>query len=205
MSVSELPTGSNAPQKHDRTLEQAIGATVKALRRRLDMTGAELATEANISPGMLSKIENGQISASLQTLQALAKALNVPVASLFSAFDEARDCSYVKAGQGVAIERRGTKVGHHYQLLGHTLGGDVAVEPYLITLSEEAVPYTGFQHAGIELIYMLSGKLRYRHGDKTYLLEPGDTLFFDATAVHGPEDLIEKPMTYLSIIMYGKT
>jgi mannose-6-phosphate isomerase-like protein (cupin superfamily) len=51
---------------------------------------------------------------------------------------------------------------------------------------------------------MLSGKVQYRHADRTYLLEPGDALFFDAAAQHGPEDLIEAPMQYLSIIIYPR-
>jgi transcriptional regulator with XRE-family HTH domain len=153
---------------------------------------------------MLSKIENGQISPSLSTLQSLARALNQPLSSFFTPFEERHDCSFVKAGSGVSIERRGTKAGHHYQLLGHSLGDDLVVEPFLITLSEEARPYTSFQHAGVEMIYMLTGKVLYRHDDRSYLLEPGDTLFFDAAAPHGPEELIELPMTYLSIIIYPR-
>ena len=102
----------------------------------------------------------------------------------------------------MVIDRRGTKVGHVYQLLGHALGGDVVMEPYLITLKEDAVAYTGFRHAGTELIYMLTGRVAYRHADRTYELGPGDTLMFDASAAHGPETLIELPMTYLSIIIY---
>jgi quercetin dioxygenase-like cupin family protein len=74
----------------------------------------------------------------------------------------------------------------------------------VITLSEEARPYTSFQHAGVEMLYMLSGKVLYRHADRSYLLEPGDTLFFDAAAPHGPEELIGLPMTYLSIIIYPR-
>jgi len=151
---------------------------------------------------MLSKIENGQISPSLATLQAVAGALNVPITALFSAFEERRDCSYVPAGQGVLIDRRGTKVGHIYQLLGHSLGGDLVVEPYMITLNEEAMPYTGFRHAGVEFIHMLSGEVLYRHGDRTHHLRPGDSLLFDSGALHGPEALIQQPMTYLSIIIY---
>jgi uncharacterized cupin superfamily protein len=42
------------------------------------------------------------------------------------------------------------------------------------------VPYTHFRHAGVEFIYMLSGNVRYQHSDRTYLMEPGDALFFDA-------------------------
>ena len=201
----DLRTGSLAPvDVVNRTLEEGIGAEVRRLRKSLDLTVHELCIAAGISAGMLSKIENGSISASLATLDALAKALNVPVSRLFAESEERRDCSFVKTGRGVRIERRGTKAGHQYDLLGHSLAGEIGVEPYLITLKEDAVPYTNFRHAGVEFLYMLSGKVRYRHADRTYLMEPGDALFFDAAARHGPEELVEAPMQYLSIIIYPR-
>jgi len=203
-SEPELLTGSLAPRDVTPTLEAEIGAEVRRLRKDLDLTVSELGAAAGISSGMMSKIENGSISPSLATLSALAKALNVPIARLFRESGEQRDCSFVKAGMGVRIERRGTKAGHLYDLLGHSLGGEIAVEPYLITLKGDAVPYTDFRHAGTEFIYMLTGKVRYRHADRSYLLEPGDALFFDAAARHGPEELIKAPMTYLSIIIYPR-
>lgn len=203
-AVDELSTGSGAPSANERTLEQALGLQVRSIRRALDLTVSDLASAAGISVGMLSKIENGLISPSLSTLQSISNVLNVPISNLFSGFEEKRDCSFVPAGQGVHIERRGTKVGHQYELLGHALGGEVAVEPYLITLSEEAVPYTGFRHAGVEFIHMLSGEVVYRHGDRNYHLRPGDSLLFDSAATHGPEELLVRPMTYLSIIIYPR-
>jgi transcriptional regulator with XRE-family HTH domain len=202
-SGAALATGSNAPSGH-LTLELSIGRRIRLLRHRLQITANELAAEAGLSPGMLSKIENGGTSPSLTTLQALARALNVPMTSFFADFEERRDCSYVRAGKGVAIERRGTKAGHRYELLGHSLAGDIVVEPYLITLSEDAEPYALFQHEGIEFIYMLTGKVLYRHADKLYPLAPGDALYFDAAAPHGPEELTKSPMTYLSIIVYPR-
>jgi transcriptional regulator with XRE-family HTH domain len=202
---TSLRTGSAAPSElSGRTLESSIGFQVRRLRKSIDLTVAELGAAAGISAGMLSKIENGSISPSLGTLDSVAKALNVPITRLFAEADERRDCSFVKAGAGVRIERRGTKSGHLYDLLGHSLGGATGVEPYLITLARDAVPYTHFRHAGVEFIYLLTGKVRYRHGDRTYLMEPGDALFFDAAARHGPEDLIKVPMTYLSIIIYPR-
>jgi transcriptional regulator with XRE-family HTH domain len=201
----DLRTGSLAPaQMPSRSMEEEIGTEVRRLRKSLDLTVAELGVAAGISGGMLSKIENGTISPSLATLAALAKALNVSVSSLFAETDERRDCSFVKAGAGVRIDRRGTKAGHLYDLLGHSLAGEIGVDPFLITLKEDAQPYTNFRHAGVEFIYMLSGKVRYRHADKIYVLEPGDALFFDAAARHGPEELIKAPMQYLSIIIYPR-
>src|SRR4029079_19032702 len=182
-----LRTGSAAPRELSaRPLEDSIGFEVRRLRKSIDLTVADLGAAAGISAGMLSKIENGTISPSLGTLGALAKALNVPITRLFAETDERRDCSFVKAGTGVRIERRGTKAGHRYDLLGHSLRCALIVEPYLITLAEDAEPYTHFQHAGVEFLYMLSGKVRYRHGDRTYLMEPGDEMLFDAAAPHAP-------------------
>ena len=201
----DLATGSNAPDSSERrSLEEAVGIRVRMLRKRLDMTVAELAGQAGLSVGMLSKIENGATSPSLATLQALADACNVPISGLFAELDEARDCSFVPRGRGVTIDRRGTKAGHQYQLLGHSLRGEVVVEPYLITLSKEAAPYSNFRHAGVEFIYMLSGAVAYRHADKVYDLSPGDSLFFDAGAPHGPSSLSRLPSQYLSIIIYPR-
>ena len=203
--TGEILTGSNAPQGSKKSLERAIGAQVRTLRRRADLSIADLATAADMSPGMLSKIENGTISASLSSLDALSTALAVPITTLFAAHEDRRDCSFVQAGHGVVIERRGTKVGHVYNLLGHSLRGDVVLEPYLITLKEDAVPYTGFQHDGVEFIYMLGGEVTYRHADQEYHLKPGDALMFDSGALHGPERLVSLPATYLSIIVYPRT
>ena len=203
---AELKTGSLAPAGDPfGSLEAHIGLEVRRLRKTLWLTVAELAAATGVSNGMLSKIENGGISPSLATLRALAQALNVPISRLFHEEDERRDCSYVKRGAGVRIERRGTKAGHLYDLLGHSLSGDVSVEPYLITLRKDAAPYPKFSHAGLEFIYMLSGVVQYRHADRVYLLEPGDALFFDAAARHGPEVLVQSPMQYLSIIIYPRS
>ncbi len=182
-------------------LEIAIGLQVRAFRRQLNMTVAELSKQAQLSPGMLSKIENGLTSPSLATLKSLSQALNVPVTSFFRKYEEERDASFVKAGEGLIIERRGSRAGHQYQLLGHTIGKQVFVEPYLITLTEKSDVFPLFQHSGVEFLYMLEGKVVYRHGSRTYTLEPGDALFFDSDAPHGPDELITLPIRFLSIII----
>lgn len=191
-------------EEREKVLEVAIGRELRAFRRQKGITVAELANLTGLSIGMLSKIENGNTSPSLTTLQALAHALSVPLTSFFRRFEEHREAVHTRAGEGVEIERAGTRAGHQYNLLGH-IGANasgVMVEPYLITLSTEADIFPTFQHGGIETIYMLEGELLYRHSDQLYHLRPGDTLFFDADAPHGPEGLEKLPARYLSIIAY---
>ncbi len=191
----------------EKNLEVAIGREVREIRHRRSMTVADLAEAAALSVGMLSKIENGMTSASLTTLQALSEALSVPVTSFFRRFEERREAVHVRAGDGVETERAGTRAGHQYNLLGH-LGANnsgVVVEPYLITLTEQSDIFPTFQHEGIELLYILEGEVGYRHGDQSFHLRPGDSLFFDADAPHGPDQLINLPVRYLSVISYPQS
>ena len=192
------PATTGAPENR---LERSIGRQIRSFRRQLDMTAADLSREAGLSAGMLSKIENGLTSPSLATLSALAGALNVPVTALFRKYEEARDVSFVRAGTGLDIERRGTRAGHQYQLLGHTVSRRMFVEPYLIHLTGESDVFPVFQHGGVEFIYILEGRITYRHGDRTWAMGPGDSLFFDAEAPHGPEELTELPIRFLSVLI----
>jgi len=191
-------------EPREKVLEVAIGREVRAFRKRQGITVAELSNLTNLSIGMLSKIENGNTSPSLTTLQTLANALSVPLTSFFRQYEEHREAVHTKAGDGLKIDREGTRAGHQYNLLGH-IGNNssgVMVEPYLIELNTEADTFETFQHDGIETIYMLEGAVDYRHGNEVYPLRPGDTLFFDADAPHGPERLVSLPAKYLSIISY---
>jgi transcriptional regulator with XRE-family HTH domain len=79
-SVSPLHQDPHAVRDtREKVLEVAIGREVRAFRKKLGITVADLASATDISLGMLSKIENGITSPSLTTLQALSRALGVPV------------------------------------------------------------------------------------------------------------------------------
>jgi transcriptional regulator with XRE-family HTH domain len=187
-----------------RNLEVAIGHEVRMFRRQQGLTVADLAKATGLSIGMLSKIENGVTSPSLSTLQEISNSLSVPLTSLFRGYEEQREVKHVKAGEHVEIERRGSRAGRQYHLLGHIGANNsgVVVEPYLIVLTTESDVFPVFQHDGIELLYMLEGEIEYRHGEERFHLKPGDSLFFDADAQHGPVTLIKLPAKYLSVIAY---
>lgn len=207
MNVRLTQNPHAAREGREKVLEVAIGHEVRAHRKKKGITVADLSNLTELSIGMLSKIENGNTSPSLTTLQTLANALSVPLTSFFRQYEERREAVHTKAGEGVEIDREGTRAGHQYNLLGH-LGANasgVIVEPYLINLTSKSDTFEEFQHGGIETIYMLEGEVSYRHGSSVFHLCPGDTLFFDADAPHGPEKLITLPAKYLSIISYPQS
>jgi transcriptional regulator with XRE-family HTH domain len=200
--LSQDPHAVREPRENN--LERAIGHEVRAYRKKLGITVTDLSAATGVSIGMLSKIENGNISPSLTTLQALSRALGVPLTAFFRGFEEPRNAIFVKAGTGINAERRGTRAGHQYSLLGHidNNSSGVTVEPYLITLTTDSDVFPTFQHEGMEFLYMLEGEIVYRHGEQLFTMQTGDSLFFDADAPHGPERLVTLPARYLSIISY---
>lgn len=180
-----------------------VGATVRRLRTGQGLTLAELAGSAAISPAMLSRLEHGDVSPSLDTLAALAEALGTSCAALLRAPDQASDAQLVRRGEGLEVVRRGTRRGHTYHLLASDRGPRKSFEPFLVTLTDRSELFPEFEHAGQEFIHILEGSLRYRHGAEVFLLKPGDTLTFRGDVPHGPDKLLKTPIRMLSIIVYS--
>lgn len=163
------------------------------------MKVSDLAAATNLSVGMLSKIENGGISPSLTTLQAISRGLAVPITWLVSRFEAERTAVFVRAERRCDITSGGNTASQ--QPLGHTgiNATGLAVEPCLITLARDTDIFPSASHQGMVFLYMLQGEVVYRHGDRLYRMTPGDSLFFDADALHGPDEIIELPVRCLSI------
>lgn len=185
------------------TLDKHLGNTLRHLRMENGLTIAEVSVRANVSRGMLSKIENGLSSPSLEKLEHLANALGVTLSRLFHDYDTPKaGAQYVRHGEGMEVVRRGTKSGHTYHLLAYDTGPKKLFEPFLISLDEESEVFDPFEHSGTEFIYMLDGKLEYSVGGSLYVLEPGDSLTFDAEQPHRPMAKLTMPIRYLAIIYY---
>ena len=172
---------------------------VREFRLQLGWTVGQLAAESGMSKGMLSKIENAQASPSLATLARLSEALHVPVTAFFRGLNEEQDVLYVRAGQGLNIEHKGSETGRRYESLGIMRAPSNALEPVRVTLTERTDTFPLYQHAGTELIYMLAGRMEYGYGSSRYVLESGDALQFTGGVPHGPATLVELPIQFLSV------
>ena len=187
----------------DGALECVIAARVREQRQAAGWSVADMAERVGISKAMLSKIENAQTSCSLTTLSRLAAGLQVPVTALFRGLDDDREAVFTPAGHGAEIVRRGTRVGHHYALLGSLRGAHKRMESVLVTLTESSEVFPLFQHSGTEFLYMLEGEMVYGHGEARYVMRPGDALQLDGEGSHGPAELMSLPIRFLSVTAFG--
>jgi transcriptional regulator with XRE-family HTH domain len=181
-----------------------LGRTARRLRESQGLTLADVARRARISSAMLSRLETGRVSPSLETIVALARALGVTPSVLMQRVGaDDGGAQLIRAGEGLETVRSGTRRGHTYHLLAAQRGPRKLFEPFLVTLNDRSEVFPGFQHPGIEFIHLLAGILHYRHGRHTYVMRPGDTLTFNGEVAHGPERLEKVPIRMLSIIIYN--
>jgi transcriptional regulator with XRE-family HTH domain/quercetin dioxygenase-like cupin family protein len=186
------------------SLEKCVGTAVRALRLRHQLTIAQVAEGAAISAGMLSKIENGQISAGMDTLSRVARALGSTMAMLFRTYDVPAGAAHlVKRGEGMPFLRQGIRPGHTFEFLSYDQGPSKAFDAFLVTITEDSENLPTVEHPGTELIYVLEGVMEYRSGQNLYLLEQGDTLTLQGEVLHGFERLIQLPIRFLCTIVYS--
>jgi transcriptional regulator with XRE-family HTH domain len=184
----------------DKQLEASIGKQVRISRKNAGVTLQQLSKQSLLSASMLSKIENGQISASLKTIQLICHALNISITSLFKQHDKDVEPTFIKSGNGLTIERAGSDESRHYQLLGHNVSGSLKVEPCLITVTSRDYDFPDFQHKGVEFIYMLKGEMDYYYGTEIYYFQKGDSIYFDSDKPHGPKKIISDECQFLTVI-----
>ena len=185
-------------KKSDTELE--IGRTLQRLRQERSLTVTELATQANLSTAMISRIENGHVSPSLGTLQALADALSVSLMALFSHSDHTADVHHVPAGTGLPSRRITHDHAHDYLTLGKHSGPGGSFQSARIRISkQDQATLPKYQHEGHVFIYMIGGRALYVCGTEEFLMAAGDTLSFDAKLPHGVDKILSDAIEFITV------
>lgn len=186
-------------------LEKRVGGAIKQRRLAANLTLAALSEGAGMSSAMLSRVENGMAAASLDSLERLCHALGIGMADLFQEMDQkSGKAQFIKRDEQMEVVRVGTKQGYTYRLLSYDRGPRKVFEPFFVEVNRKAQAWPRFSHPGTEFMYMLQGRLEYRFGDKTYILEPGDALTFSGNVMHGPERMLDERVKFLAIIIYAE-
>ena len=177
-------------------MEINVGHRLRELRTAQGLSIRSLAEVSGLNFNTLSLIETGKTSPSVGTLQRLALALRVPITAFFEIEPTRKNIVYQKAGQ----HPRGVFAHGFIEDLGAglTLNGG---QPLLVTLSPGANSGTDpIVHTGHEFVFCLEGCLTYTIEGREYLLEPGDSLIFEAHLPHRWGNAEDTPSHSLLII-----
>jgi transcriptional regulator with XRE-family HTH domain len=173
-----------------------VGARLRMLRAGAGLSIRALAEMSGLNVNTLSLIENGKTSPSVSTLQQLAGALGVPVTEFFETAQGSKTVVHQKSG-----ERPRALFAHGVM---EDLGAGMSrfgAEPLIVTLEAKADSGKNpIVHTGREFVFCLEGSVVYTVDTETYLLEPGDSLLFEAYLPHHWKNADAKPSRVLLVL-----
>ena len=175
-----------------------IGRRLSDLRKIAEMTSESFCEKTGISIKELAAYENGELDFSFSLLYNAARILGVDVIDLMSG-DSPRLSNWclVRKGEGYAVDRRSA---YKYNHLAFTFREKKA-EPFIVTVEPKTEPPKLHAHEGQEFNYMISGRLRFFISDMEYVLEPGDSIYFNSSIPHAMQALNNSSAQFLAVVM----
>ncbi|MDD5261085.1 MAG: XRE family transcriptional regulator [Methylacidiphilales bacterium] len=173
-----------------------LGSRIRRLRLRQQRTLLDISKRCGFTVSLLSKIESGKTTPPVATLTKIAAALGVSLGNLLDGGQDsptvlslARERTHSAAAQ--------TDKGYGFYLLA-AKRADKIMQPFIFTAERGKIKRGVLAHCGEEFVYVLEGRMRYRVGDTTHTLGPGDSLYFNSEEEHDLEPLTAK-VKYLAV------
>jgi len=183
-------------------LEKKIADKIHEIRKNKGLTLAQVGDATGLSKGLLSRIENNQVSPPIATLSKIARGLEVPIGIFFEE-DETDHKGYTVTykNERKQVIRRGTKIGFIYYSLS-SLKTRHLIEPFIIRypiIGKE--PIKLFDHFGEEFLFVLKGKMDLVYGKEKIRLKAGDAIHFDPSTPHRGQNVGKEESGCLVIVI----
>lgn len=183
-----------------RVSEKEIISKIRSLRKSKEVTLDRLAKMTGLTKGYLSQIENSTKSPPFSTLDKIAFALGVDITYFFANNgNEQTDAkiTIIRPEERKKVAPGGLRRGYGYESLAYKKAGK-NMEPYLITVDSQG--RGTFKHDGEEFLHILDGVLEFTFGGKRYVVNPGDSLYFDSGIEHSGKAVGNNKVKMLCVI-----
>jgi transcriptional regulator with XRE-family HTH domain len=185
-------------------IEKKIADKIREIRKTKGLTLSQLGEETGLSKGLLSRIENNQVSPPIATLSKIAQGLDVPISIFFLETDTDNETfSVIQKSERKQILRKGSRIGYTYHSLTQLKTHHV-IDPFIVRypVSIKKPPML-FDHPGEEFILVLKGEINVLYGENTIRLKPGDAMHFDPSVPHAAQGIGEEDSECL-VVVVGK-
>jgi transcriptional regulator with XRE-family HTH domain len=178
-----------------------LGERIKALRADRELQQRQLAEKAGLTPSLVSQIESGRLTPSLNTLGKIAAAFGVPIASLFDA-EPAGRIHVTRKKDYPVVSFDGSS--ERWSVLGAGLFHG-KIRAVVSTLGPRSRGVTTdkvvIKPGQLKLFYVLEGKVALHYNGDRYALETGDSALLDGGTAHGWENTGTRTAQALWVIL----
>lgn len=180
-------------------IKYRFGEKLRDIREKKGMTLKTVASKISVSESLISQIERNKVSPSIDTLFAIADALDVDLDYLFSDYQKKRKVTILKKENRRKIETDGITYHQLSVLPGAT--DKHAIESFIMEINKGSKKgHDDYGHTGNEFGYILKGKGKLTYGKDEYLFEAGDSIAFSSEIPHKVECLSDEPLKALWMV-----
>ena len=178
----------------------SIGETIKEIRLKNRLTLDGLAAASGLSKGCLSKVERGKDIPRLSTLQRISNGLSVEISAFFE-INKSKSVvnpnyDWMKKSQREPHEIETPQGGYSYQTLVHHSKGKF-MSPFLLRVEKGQT--SSFKHDSEEFLFVQKGSVIVEYDKKEFLLNAGDSFYFNSRITHRFRNDAIKPAVLLVI------
>lgn len=186
-----------------------LGKKIRALRTQQGLTLQEISDRAGVSKPQLSQIENNIAAPPIATLIKISKALGVKISHFFQEQTSEERIVVVRKDERHGLKKLShhdhdySDIGYRYESLAYPMA-DKHMEPFIAEFAPHGESKLFYNtHKGEEFLFVLEGRLEFRGGRTSHLLEPGDSIYFDSSISHALT-AIESPAKAIVIVFTPK-
>ncbi|MDR1402137.1 MAG: XRE family transcriptional regulator [Tannerellaceae bacterium] len=167
-----------------------IGAKIKSIRESKQLTLIEMAERSGLGIEQVERIESNVDFPSLAPLIKIARVLGVRLGTFLDDQSELGPvvCRKKDSNEENSISFSNNATVSHKHMEYHSLSQDKSgrhMEPFLIDIiPSEDTDFSLSTHEGEEFIYVLEGIVEIDYGKNTYVLEEGDSIYYDSIVPH---------------------
>lgn len=173
-----------------------IGKKVNELRKLKNMTLKDLSAQTGLSVSFLSQFERGQSSATLDSLEAMAESLDMPLSELISLAENRT--AYLRSPDVQRQKQLVETYTAHTRLSGQFEGR--RLEAFIYELAPGEGRTESYAHHGEEFYYILEGKAIFHVGSETYELTAHETIHFPSSMPHSVLNAEKGVLRMLSVM-----
>ena len=159
-----------------------IGARLRELREVCDYSIEALAAELNLSPEVYASYEENGKDVPISVIYEIANKFKVDFTEIVTGQSAKLDTWHlIRRGGGKVINRNPE---YHFEDLAYRYANKI-MQPLLVTLEPSDAVAKLITHSGQEFNMVLEGTVIVTLGDKDFVLNPGDSIYFNPTIPHG--------------------
>ena len=182
-----------------------VGEKIKAIRESKNISTADVAERTGLSEQQVESIEQNTHFPSLAPLIKIARVLGCRLGTFLDDQDELGPVVSRKGDRDIGISFSNDKTGEHEHMQYFSLSKAKSgrhMEPFIIDIDpvKESVEHTLSTHEGEEFIFCMAGVLEICYGKNSYVLEEGDSIYYDSIIPHHVHAIDEKGAKILAVI-----